>query len=411
MTRDSKSVAAQRMREYRKRKKDKEIKETMANLKINKKEAEDIVIKNDRKDNTEQRAYNRLKFKDKKVKTISDKRAVNVSSGDAGQEDEKDLKLKVSKFIILQDDKDAWRKLTSVEKLLIDKMHIMGGYGKVRTLIQYLNKVKGVYKKLGKNLRELDINVLTDTKVVIKLLDNYKGKKDYYSAIITVLKAYKEYEEYIKIYEKEMKRGISLVVEEQKKNMKTQAQKDNWLKYDKVLSLFKTNKKMLNDKDRLLLTLIIYYPRRVQDWQKMRLHKKGTKDNNFNYLNINKDKNPTTFDFLRSKSQEYEKLGVNQQIPNSVKGFIREYLRDKQINNNQLLFSNDDGTMYSTDAFSKKIRKLFFLITSKDITSNTWRHIVATNLTNKKVSLNKREKVANQMGHSILQSLLYSKHK
>ena len=414
MTRDKNSIAAQRMREYRKRKKEKLIKETMSNLKISKKEAEEKVIKNIRKDNTEQRAHNRSKIKSKQLNNNTNKDNVKVVSNEKVEEEDFILKLKVKKLVILDDDKDMWNKLTNVEKILIDRMNLKqdkNNYAKVRTLIQYLNKVKSLYKKLNTEFKGTNIHILTQTDTIIKLLENYKGKKDYFAAIIAVLKAYRHRNKFVDFYRKEMMKSKDEVILQQKNNEKTQSQKHNWIKYNTILHLFKKNKHILNDKDKLLLTLIICYPRRLQDYQKMRLHKKGKKDHNYNYLNLNKDKQPTTFDFFRSKSQDYEVIGANQTIPNSVKTTITEYLTNNTIVNNQLLFSNNDGTMYSTDAFSKKIRKLFFLITGKDINMNLYRHIVATDLTNKKVSINKRELIANQMGHSYTTNLLYSKHK
>jgi hypothetical protein len=407
------SKDAIRMREYRRKIKENEVNKTMLLLKISKEEAEEIAIKNIRNKN---KLYKQQQRQSKQVRNKSHKDNIKVGSNELVVEEDFILKLKVRKLVILQDDKDMWKKLSNVEKIIIDRMNTYNSKvnkqvnSKVRSLIQYLNKVKSIYKKLNKDFT--DINVLTDTDTIINMLKDYKGRKDYYSAIIAFLRAFKDKKKYIDIYKNEMKRSKDIVILEQKNNEKTKTQKDNWLKYDTILSLFKQNKKYLNDKDKLLLTLIIYYPRRVQDYQKLRLHKnKGKKDLNYNYLNINKYKEPTTFDFFRSKSQEYEKLGTNQKIPNSVKSTIKEYLRSNVVNNNDLLFSKEDGTMFSTDGFSKKIRKLFKDITGKDITMNLYRHIIATNLTNKKVSINKRELISNQMGHSYNTNLIYSKHK
>ena len=85
------------------------------------------------------------------------------------------------------------------------------------------------------------------------------------------------------------------------------------------------------------------------------------------------------------------------------------YIRDKRIKNNQILFPKSNGEIHTANSFSIHIRKLFKIITGKDINNNLWRHIVATNMTNKNYNMNKREEIANAMGHSILKSYEYSK--
>ena len=256
-----------------------------------------------------------------------------------------------------------------------------------------------------------NISYLLDTDTIDNLLEPLSSKKDYYSAIVAVLKAYKHRKKYVEYYKTKMKKEIEVVQNREKDNMKTITQKNEWLKYDKVIRAFKKNRDKLKPKDRLLMTLILYYPRRLQDYQKMRLHKhkKGVKDKNYNYLNLNKNKDPSSFDFFRSKSQYYEKLGPNQKIPNSVKPAIKEYIQSYKIKSNELLFGDRKGVI-PIDQFSRKIKKLFFILTEKNITMNLWRHIVSTNLTMKKVSLKQREDQAHKMGHSLISSLKYSKH-
>jgi hypothetical protein len=407
MTRDKNSKAAERMREYRKRKKEKALKE-MKERGISGVEAEKKYMEETRKKGREQKRESRMKLK--KPQKVSFMDMTNVDTQEEEEKKENKVEFKVEKFINLNDDKISWSSLSEWEKRLIDKMKKKAEGSSIRSLIQYLNRVKHIYKKLDKVFKGTNINVLTNTEDIDNLLRNYKGKKDYYSSIISVLRAYPLREKYVEYYTKKMKSEIKEVEKQTKLNMKSVRQQDNWIKYDNVIKLFKKNKHILNDNDRLLLTLIIYYPRRVQDWQKMKLHKKGKKDPNYNYLNLNKRGEPTTFDFLRSKSQEYEKLGTNQAIPTSVKRTISEYIRKRQTKNNELLFSTREGIMYSSDGFSKKIKQLFKVITGKNINSNTWRHIVATNLSDKKVSLLQREKKANEMGHSLMESLKYVKN-
>ena len=81
----------------------------------------------------------------------------------------------------------------------------------------------------------------------------------------------------------------------------------------------------------------------------------------------------------------------------------------REVKNNTLLFPRKDGSVHTADSFSRKIRDLFGIITGKRITMNLYRHIVATNLEDKGYSMNKRQEVAQQMGHSLLKQMEYAK--
>jgi integrase len=141
----------------------------------------------------------------------------------------------------------------------------------------------------------------------------------------------------------------------------------------------------------------------------MRLHKKGKKDPNYNYLNVNRYGVPSSFQFFRSKSQGYE--DTTKRIPSSLKNIIMTSLRE--VKNNTLLFPRRDGEIHNADhnadSFSKKIRDLFGIITGKRISMNTYRHIVATHLSDKGYSMNKREETAQSMGHSLIRQMEYAK--
>ena len=60
----------------------------------------------------------------------------------------------------------------------------------VRSLIQMLNKVKSIYKKNGKIFNGSNIEFLLDTKSIDEYLSNKKTSKDYYNAILSVLKTF-----------------------------------------------------------------------------------------------------------------------------------------------------------------------------------------------------------------------------
>ena len=79
------------------------------------------------------------------------------------------------------------------------------------------------------------------------------------------------------------------------------------------------------------------------------------------------------------------------------------------MKNNTLLFPKQNGEIHSSDTFSKHIKKLFRIITDKDITMNTFRHIFATDLSDKNYSMNYRQTKAEDMGQNLIRQMEYVK--
>ena len=318
-------------------------------------------------------------------------------------------KLPVEKLNILDDDKKLFNKLSYTEQKLVNRMNRnRKTTTSMRSLVQYIQKIKQIYKKDNQTFTGSNIGLLLDEKKTMNILEsNYKNPKDHLWSIINVLKSFPTTESDIKFYSDKMGDYLKKSKTEIRDNMKNEKQKDNWINYNKIVELYKKNKDKLNDNDRLLIQFVIQFPRRL-DWRLMKLHKSsGKKNMNFNYLNINRFGMPSSFQFFRSKSQEYEQ--TTKKIPNKLKNNIMTYLREKELKNNQLLFPRNNGTIHTPDSFSKHITKLFEKITGKAINNNLYRHIVATNLSDKGYSMNQRSKVASDMGHNLIQSLQYVK--
>ena len=71
----------------------------------------------------------------------------------------------------------------------------------VRSLIQFLKKVKIIYRKLNKNFDSKDISLLQNVDQISKLLKrSYKNPKDHYWSIINVLKTFPDTDNIVKKY-------------------------------------------------------------------------------------------------------------------------------------------------------------------------------------------------------------------
>ena len=411
VNRNPESKQAQVQREYRLRKLNKLIEDEMdRNKKLTKEQAVKIVKDKLRKKNSESRQALRMKNKGAKIvkEPEQDERKEQYITEPVRPLTTDEIKrikgpLQVEEKIELNDDK-VFNKLSYAEQKLVNRMSKVNK-SSVRSLVQYLQKVKQVYKKAGKVFNGTNIGLLKDRKELLEILKNYSNPKDHLFGIINVLKTFPQTESLVEYYGKIMKRFIDKNTRDIRENKKTQKQEANWINYPKLVDMFRKNKDKLDKMDRLLMSLIIFFPRRLQDYFKMRLHKTGKKDMNYNYLNVNRYGIPSSFQFFRSKSQGYE--DTTKKIPSSLKNIIMTSLRE--MKNNTLLFPRKDGSMHTADSFSKKIRTLFGIITGKRITMNLYRHIVATNLEDKGYSMNKRQETAEQMGHSLLKQMEYAK--
>jgi len=411
VNRNPESKQAQVQREYRLRKLNKLIEDEMdRNKKLTKEQAIKIVKDKLRKKNSESRQALRMKNKGAKIvkEPEEDERKEQYITEPVAPLTTDEIKrikgpLQVEEKVKLNDDK-VFNKLSYAEQKLVNRMSKVNK-SSVRSLVQYLQKVKQVYKKAGKEFNGTNIGLLKDRKELLEILKNYSNPKDHLFGIINVLKTFPQTESLVEYYGKIMKRFIDKNTRDIRENKKTQKQEANWINYPKLVDMFRKNKDKLDKMDRLLMSLIIFFPRRLQDYFKMRLHKTGKKDMNYNYLNVNRYGIPSSFQFFRSKSQGYE--DTTKKIPSSLKNIIMTSLRE--MKNNTLLFPRKDGSMHTADSFSKKIRTLFGIITGKRITMNLYRHIVATNLEDKGYSMNKRQETAEQMGHSLLKQMEYAK--
>jgi len=410
VNRNKESKQAQIQREYRLRKLNKLVEEEMnKNKKLTKQEATNIVKDNIRKRNSKQRQELRMKNRGSRiVKNEEEEKKEQYITEQVSPLNTEEIKrikgkLQVEKDVKLDDDK-IFNKLSYTEQKLINRMSKINK-SSVRSLVQYLQKVKQVYKKADKVFNGANIELLKNKRELLETLKGYKNPKDHLFSIINVLKTFPGTESLTEYYGKIMKKFMDKNVKDIRENKKTQKQEENWINYTRLLDMFKKNKDRLDKKDKLLMSLIIFFPRRLQDWYKMRLHKTGKKDMNYNYLNVNKYGVPSSFQFFRSKSQGYE--DTTKRIPSSLKNIIMTTLRE--VKNNTLLFPKQNGEMHNADSFSKKIRELFKTITGKRITMNMYRHIVATNLSDKGYSMNQRQKVAENMGHNLIRQMEYSK--
>jgi len=309
------------------------------------------------------------------------------------------------KLIKTKDDKTAYDKLNDIEKKLLTRMiNNRKTKASVRSLSNYIKIVRRVYNILGKKFTGGNIySILTtgEEKIIDTLNNKYKNSKDVLWAIVNVLKAFPNTESSIKKYSDAMGKQLKRDKFQRGENKKNEKQSLNWKNYDKVMSDYKNKKGKLNLQDRTLISFVLFFPRRLADWYRMRLHKRGKKKDkdNDNYLNLNERGVPVSFEFNRQKTADNENR--IKYIPSSLKNMITSYIRTKELKNGDLLFPNSSGNMYTAPDFSNKISSIFLQLTDRKITNNMWRHIYITKFgDSRKFNVNQKKNLASNMGQS-----------
>ena len=156
---------AENMRLYRARKKQLLIKEIMEKEKVNEEEATKIATNRIRKKNSEDRQKLRMR----------NKGAVFVEK----KEEKKENSSSFRSFPV-KDDERLFNKLNDVEKKLADKMkNKMKTNPTMRSIVQYIQKIKQIYKKHDKIFVGNNIGMLLNKRQTLEALRGYSNPKDH----------------------------------------------------------------------------------------------------------------------------------------------------------------------------------------------------------------------------------------
>lgn len=197
---------------------------------------------------------------------------------------------------------------------------------------------------------------------------------------------------------------------EQRKQKKTDVQKENWISQDAVMAIYRQLEKdtrhlfskpslSMSELQRLqdYVILSVYTlipPRRLMDYTEFKLRNVNTETDN--YMKGN------TFVFNAYKTKnKYGKQEVK--IPVRLRNILQKW--QKKHENDYLLFS-EKGTSLPQSRLTQKLNRIF----GKNISVNMLRHIfISDRVLEAAPALQKLEGIAEDMGHSISTQQLYKK--
>jgi hypothetical protein len=275
-------------------------------------------------------------------------------------------------------------------------------------MIEISDTTKKTYTRAFERLKKAGWNKSMDYYQLLKILDGFnikdKSKTMYMKSLIyfnkiKIITLTKETFDRIQFF----MRSINVNVHDKMKSgVLTDAQKKNYLNWDKINEAYNKIQSVEPLKIRALVGLFIYQrPRRILDYSLMNYVKKYSKkmDQTKNYYV--RAQTPY-FIFNKYKTAKYyhqQKIPVNRHLAK----LINDYIDESNIENNNCLFNMNDNN------FKQTLRNIFKKYTGKYISVNLLRHSYISHMQNKNKfkTIKSREHVARQMGHGITSQMLY----
>lgn len=273
------------------------------------------------------------------------------------------------------------------------------------SLKTYISLLKSLYHKKHEK-GDINLAWFNNQDEIIELLKDKpaSSRKTTYAALIAIAKNNNKYKAALlddgKTYDKFIKTQT-----------KTEKQEENWKSFEEVQKIFNDMhtkiKPLLNSKelsptdykklqDFILLALtsgVFISPRRSMDWVDMKI--KNIDKAKDNYI----DKNDFVFNkYKTAKFYETQKVSIPKQLKTILNKFIK-------LNPHEYLLTDDKGNKMTNVRLTQKLNKIF----DGAISTSMLRHIYLTEQLKNVPALEKLEKMAHDMGHSVGEALEYVK--
>jgi len=280
------------------------------------------------------------------------------------------------------------------------------------TVNSYCVNLKTFFYSNNPKKIEFDHKWFDNKQYMLKLLEDEPIVRR--SNFLTALIAYDKDNEQYKL----SLSGLTSQLKQKKDSqIKSEKEKENWKTFDEIKNiyetLYKTAKPLLKREkgsldrsqlntlqDFIIMSLTTGYwlpPRRSEDWCKMVI-KRDAENDDENYIDFNRNK----FVFNSYKtSKTYEEQEVD--IPKKLKKILQRYI--ELCCDGKYLLTTQKGNPLTSSYFTKILNKIF----GCNISVSMLRHIFLTHKYKDVPKLEEMEKTAEQMGHSIMESLRYVK--
>jgi len=281
-----------------------------------------------------------------------------------------------------------------------------------KSIKTYISTLSSLYKKMNSD-KPLTIDFFKNHEEIINFLnENIKSlstKKTILSALVVL---FDDEEKLKNIYRSLMLDNINIYNTLQKKQEKSDTQKENWITQDELKSLYydlhKNAYHLLSCKlpldqeqqkrlqNFIILSLYVMIPpRRLRDYTEFKIRNFNPEKDNYMIKNI----------FIFNDYKTNKKYGRQEvEIPKRLRLIISKY--SKLHDNDYLLYNLSNNTKMSVQTLNQRLNQIF----KKPISVNILRHsYISENVLKNTPYLDKLEEEATKMGHSVETQMLYKK--
>ena len=196
-------------------------------------------------------------------------------------------------------------------------------------------------------------------------------------------------------------------------NILSKKEEDKYIDFNQIIEI---HKKLLEDYNKdeekdafynyvLLSLYVLFPPRRLQDYTKMKIVQKEEKDKNYNYLVYDKNKMKFVFNTYKTSNKYGTQIF---EVPTDLKNILKKWI--EMYHKGSFLISNNNGEEVNDYNLSKYITNIIKKYSGIPAGVSMIRHAYISHITdNTSLSLNERQDIANKMAHSIYLQLQYYK--
>lgn len=247
---------------------------------------------------------------------------------------------------------------------------------------QNINRVLKLQDDLGGSREELDFDILLDTEVIRKHIEetysNLNTRRSYYASLVKILKDFTDNEDdAINFYSKEMMDAKKEVDNAILENKKTNKETERWLDWSDVSKVSPANIK--DDKQRLIYLLYTNIQPRRTEYRTLMITNataqqlKNTKNFPGNYLVITPAGNITRIVLNDYKTfSKYGSYIIPLTKSSTLKTQLKKFIEDNKLKAEDYLFS---PSLRHESAWSKAVRDTFLEVVGKNLNINMLRKI------------------------------------
>jgi hypothetical protein len=261
----------------------------------------------------------------------------------------------------------------------------------------YLNKASLLTKLIGKPLEYIIAHPKPAIKKIKTVYSNIGSRKTFYTFILAVFRYNPElnlkHKNSYDIWFKEFTESDEIISDKYKNNEPSEKQELGYVKFEDIVK--KRDELEVGSTNHLLLSFYTYIPPMRSDYGRIRLYDSATEITEQNYILMGKTPMLVLKTFKTAKHREKE---YNHILPKEIVATLEKNL---SLFPREWLFVNNNGTPYIKNSYTQWSGRVLRQLFNKPLTVSLIRHAYINALDFNKLTIKEKEKIAENMGHTV----------